>query len=490
MPGPVQAVWGGPAAVPPAAGQAARVAHPAARGRVRHLLAGAALLLAGLLPAAAPAAPATGAAAGKAAPDKAAGKPVGKANPAEPDLVLPAGALSESARDVLARTRPSVVQIKGFFGANSAQAFHGTGFAVGPGGLLLTNYHVVAELVAYPEKYRLEFRTPEGKTGKIAVLAIDVLHDLALVRAEAFDATPLNLARSIPAKGTRAYSIGFPLDVGLTITEGVSNGKVEDSFEARIHYSGAINGGMSGGPALNTAGEVIGINVSGYRDEQSVSFLVPAEHGRALLEHVPTEPLKPAEAKKEVGRQLRIHGADLLASFPGAFTTQTAAGYTLPGKLSGFVDCNASGDTTADQPVQTERIFCGAKAGLYVQENLRSGDLRFQHFVLTTAKLDAWRFAHHLQNISGPAGGGGNREHVGPFACKGSTVKLHGFDAGLVVCTRGYRKFEGLYDINARLVSLNEPKRGFASRLAMTGVDFTAGMAFVRRYVEAMQWQP
>ena len=427
----------------------------------------------------------TGAAGAKGGPD-----PKGPAAKGAELELPPAAALSESARDVLARTRPSVVQIKGFFGGNSAQAFHGTGFAVGPGGLLLTNFHVVAELVAYPDKYRLEYRTPEGKTGAIAVLAIDVLHDLALVRAAGFDAAPLALAANTPAKGARAYSIGFPLDVGLTITEGVSNGKVEDSFESRIHYSGAINGGMSGGPALNSAGEVIGINVSGYRDEQSVSFLVPAEHGRALLEHVPAQPLKPADAKKEVGRQLRIHGAALLDSFPGKLVTQTAAGYVLPGKLSGFVDCSASGDTTADQPVQTERLFCAAKAALYVQENLRSGDLRYQHYVLTTTKLDAWRFAHRLQNMSGPAGGGGVREHVGPYACERSTVKLRDFDAGLVVCSRGYRKFEGLYDITARLVSLNQPKRGFASQLVMTGVDFGAGMAFVRRYVEAMQWQP
>ena len=42
--------------------------------------------------------------------------------------------LSESARDALARARPSVAQIKGFFGSNTAQAFHGTGFAVAPGG--------------------------------------------------------------------------------------------------------------------------------------------------------------------------------------------------------------------------------------------------------------------------------------------------------------------------------------------------------------------
>ena len=69
-------------------------------------------------------------------------------------------------------------------------------------------------------------------------------------------------------------------------------------------------------------------------------------------------------------------------------------------------------------------------------------------------------------------------------------MKLQGFDAGLLVCTRGYRKFDGLYDITVRVVSLNQPTRGFASHLDMLGVEFDAGMRFVRRYVEAMQWKP
>ena len=398
--------------------------------------------------------------------------------------------LSENARDVLTRVRPAIVQIKGFFGANTAQAFHGTGFAVAPNGVLLTNYHVVAEQVHFPEKYRLEYYTPEGRTGKITVLAIDVLHDLAVVRADGFASTPLALEAVVPAKGERAYSIGFPLDVGLTITEGVSNGRVEDSFDARIHYSGAINGGMSGGPALNAGGKVIGINVSGYRFEQLVSFLVPAEHARALIEKGLKAPISDRDAKKEVAVQLRAHSAQLLQSLDGAMVTEATAGYELPAKLKPFLACNASGDPSSDQPVQTERINCSAKAGLYVQQGMYSGDLKYSHYVLTTDKLDAWRFAQRLSSLSQASGSFGSRKHVGPFACKNSAVKLQGFDASLMVCVRNYRKFEGLYDITARVVSLNQPAKGFASHLDMYGVEFDAGMRFVRRYVEAMRWKP
>ncbi len=407
---------------------------------------------------------------------------------AEPEI--PAAPVSETARSTLANVRASVVQIKGLFGNNVAQAFHGTGFAVAPGGVLISNYHVVAEHVLYPDKYRLEYRTPDGATGKITVLAIDVEHDLSLLKAEKLNLPPLAFRTEIPNKGERAYSVGFPLDVGLTITEGVLNGKVEDSFDPRLHYSGAINGGMSGGPALDAGGKVIGVNVSGYRFEQLVSFLVPAEHAQLLAEHGKKQTLDLKQARKEVARQLRHHSDQLLTALDREFVTQKTAGYELPAKLDRFVDCNASGDTASESPTQSERIACSAKAGLYVQQNMYSGDLDFNHFVTTTTKLDPWRFARRI----GISGGVGNAfsmpKNVAPFACKSEVVRLNAMDADVVICTRAYRMFEGLYEISVRVLSLNHSMRSFSSNLQLNGVDFDAGMKFVNRYIRAIKWAP
>jgi S1-C subfamily serine protease len=123
---------------------------------------------------------------------------------------------------VLAQVRTAVIQIKSFFGSNTAQTSHGTGFAVKDGGTFITNDHVVADRVQYPGKYRLEYSTADGETGAITVLAVDLRHDLALVRAAGYAPQPLKLQTSSANKGDRAYSIGFSLDVGLTITEGIS----------------------------------------------------------------------------------------------------------------------------------------------------------------------------------------------------------------------------------------------------------------------------
>ena len=401
-----------------------------------------------------------------------------------------AATASTAARVILDRVRPSVIQIKGFFGTNTAEAFHGSGFAIGHRGVFVTNWHVVSEVVLYPEKYRLEYRTAAGATGRVTVRAIDVRHDLALVDAEGLAPPPLRLRPNAAIGGERAYSVGFPLDVGLTITEGISNGRVEDSFEPRVHYSGALNAGMSGGPGLDGAGNVIGVNVAGYRASQLVAFLVPAEHAVGLLAGASRPPLDVRQARDEVARQVRAHSDALLAALGPKLPTQNRHGYELPSKPAAFVECRAAGDPAPDQPVSVERIGCDAKSSLYLGRNLQPGGLSFQHQVFTTRTLDPWRFAHGMQAAKGSDDLFGSRRQLAPFACKQRNVELGGFTANATVCLRAYRKLDGIYDLHVRVVSKNGPRQGFLSSLIVTGVAPERALAFAKTYLDAMQWKP
>ena len=404
--------------------------------------------------------------------------------------VPPPAAASTAAQAILDRARPAMIQIKGFFGTNTAEAFHGSGFAVARGGVFITNWHVVSDAVLYPEKYRLEYRTPAGATGQVTVRAIDIRHDLALVEAHGFAPVALSLRPNVALKGERAFSVGFPLDVGLTITEGVSNGRVEDSFEPRIHYSGALNPGMSGGPGLDSSGNVIGVNVAGYFLSQLVAFLVPAEHAVALLARAQQAPLDTRRARAEVASQLRAHSEALLAALGSKLPTQNRQGYELPAKPAAFVECHATGDPAPDQPVHVERITCDAKSAVYLGRNLHTGGLTFQHEVLSTQTLDSWRFAHRLQETKTPYHTFGPPRQLAPFACTQHNVELNGFTANAIVCLRAYRKLDGIYDLNLRVVSKNGPKRGFVSSLSLTGVAADRAVAFARTYLDAMRWQP
>ncbi len=403
----------------------------------------------------------------------------------EPDV---AAAPSDIARRVLQQVRPAIIQVKGFFGANTGEAFHGTGFAVGEGGLFATNYHVVAEWVHEPDKYRLEYRTPENKTGAIDVLAIDVANDLALVRASGHAPEPLTLATGPSRKGIQAFAVGYPLDLGLTITQGVSNGDVEDAFTRRIHYSGALNGGMSGGPAVDARGDIIGVNVSAYVFSQLVSFLVPSEKVAALIARAPDAPPAPVALQAAVAGQMGAHGADLMARLTGPLTTELTLGYRLPARLASFIDCNADGDVEDDQPSRTTRIACSAKAGVYVRNGLSGGDVSYNHTVLSTQKLDAWRFYRQLSSMTGMAGRFGQRRHVGPYACKRGQLALKGFSADVVTCARAYRKLTGLFDFSVRVVSLDRPRVALVSQLDLYAIGFEGGHDFIRRYLGALEW--
>jgi serine protease Do len=405
------------------------------------------------------------------------------------DRLPVASSATETARSTLDRARPSVIQINGFSASNSAPSSHGTGFAVATGGYFITNYHVVSEHVQDPDKHRLEYKTPDGRSGPLRVLSVDVRNDLAIAVAADHAPDPLVFAEGAAGKGERAYSIGYPLDVGLTITEGVSNGHVDGQFVPRIHYSGALNGGMSGGPALNSTGQVIGVNVSHYRFQQSISFFVPAEQARALVAStlIASREAMPdgLALKAAVVAQAKSHGNALLQGLAGRVVTEVTAGYRLPSKLAPFVDCNANASTSATASVQSVRIACSAKAQIYLGQSLTTGKLVYAHTILTSAKLDPWRFAHRLS--PGQTHQAGNLKHVGPLACETKVVALKGFDADVSICTRAYRKLTGLYDLSLRVTSVSGAAHGFTSSLDMAGMDFDSGMAFIRHYLDAME---
>ena len=186
---------------------------------------------------------------------------------------LPAPPVSLSARKIYEQARPSLVQIRTLLKGRASQTSVGSGFFVTAQGHILTNFHVVSEAALKPERHDLVYVTADGREAPLAILQLDVLHDLALLRAgdagasagrpgRAFDALPFRPANEPLAQGERIYSLGNPLDVGFAFTQGTYNGLVARSFYPQIFFGGALSAGMSGGPALDDEGHVIGVNVA------------------------------------------------------------------------------------------------------------------------------------------------------------------------------------------------------------------------------------
>jgi S1-C subfamily serine protease len=216
---------------------------------------------------------------------------------------------SSTAERVSAGARPRLLQVRTLVAGTGEQSSFGSGFLVSADGLAVTNYHVVSRYGLNPSSYRLEYTAADGARGALQLLAIDVINDLAIVRTERqgwpfFEFDERTLEGGLP-NGERLYGLGNPHDLGFTIVEGTYNGLVKRRYDEQIHFTGAINSGMSGGPTVTSDLRVAGINVSVRRGSQLVSFLVPARFAAALIDHAREGQLSPStDLRAEISRQL------------------------------------------------------------------------------------------------------------------------------------------------------------------------------------------
>ena len=153
----------------------------------------------------------------------------------------------------------------------------GSGFLVAPQ-LLVTNLHVVegGEPVLAVGPARIP----------IKIVFTDAVNDLAVVSVgTSLTSTPLLLASGEVRPGEQVYTIGNPKGLEKTISQGIISGLRERDGRKLIQVTAPISHGSSGGPILNTKGEVVGVAVGMLEDGQNLNFAVPVAYVRALLAH-------------------------------------------------------------------------------------------------------------------------------------------------------------------------------------------------------------
>jgi serine protease Do len=205
-----------------------------------------------------------------------------------PPRPLPAAAATPTGdgQRIYERTRPLLLQVRTLLKTQDSQSSVGSGFLVDTSGLLVTNYHVVSQYALQPGRHRLVYAIRGRPAGRAATAGLRRGARPGLLRP--VDPAPLAGRGAVPlrpvadplARGARIFSLGNPLDVGFAVAEGSYNGPVERSFLRTLFFGGSLSPGMSGGPALDDQGRLIGVNVAARRDGEQVSFLVPAEHVR------------------------------------------------------------------------------------------------------------------------------------------------------------------------------------------------------------------
>lgn len=426
-------------------------------------------------------------------------------SPAPPAATIERAAdapVSATGERVYATARASLLQIRTIVAAANRQSSIGSGFLVDADGLAITNYHVVSQYALEPKTYQLEYTRPDGGKGALALLAIDVANDLAVVRVDGsdlphLDFEPRAIAGELP-RGERAFAMGNPLDLGFTIVEGTWNGLVEHSYNERVHFTGAINPGMSGGPAVDASTRVVGINVAKRLDGELVSFLVPAAKAAALLERARlVPPLDPAATRTEIARQLLDWQNGFYAALADKGLRNTAFGpYAAPESEATWFNCWAQ--TNAGQtPVpraQVDGSSCSTQGSLFIADDIDSGSAEITHAYVRSSQLDAFQFATFLSPYyrSATMTRSWSRKRLTPPQCHEAFVAAA--DTGApplraLWCARAYRDFDGLYDVSLTTVTQDRDREALVSRISMRGVSWDNALAFGRRFTGALAWK-
>lgn len=400
-------------------------------------------------------------------------------------------ALTDEAEDIYGLAHRHVVQVQVIDLATGKKTSIGSGFQFTPDGHIATNFHVVAEAVQAPKRFRVEYILHDSRVGRADILDVDVVHDLAIIHSRELPKTHLVLGHSDMARGAYIFSMGNPFDLGMSIVEGIYNGPMEDSLYRKILFSGSLNPGMSGGPALDREGKVIGINVATAGNE--ISFLVPVEHLEKLYAHVSTAPLAAAWNWQEYIREQLTQNQDqymkrLLDTPWESFEVGEA---NVPGEILSIFKCWGKSEDKESELYHYAHINCSTSDDIFLSPGFSTGRILYQYVWVKSKGLNSFRFYNLYERyfkFSNPYQNAGE-DDVTNFQCKNNFVNVGGRDAKVLWCTRQYKKFPNLYDINLALASTDRFDRGLLVEVVALGLGTANANNFVRKFMNAIQWQ-
>jgi hypothetical protein len=181
------------------------------------------------------------------------------------------------ASEIFKHAGPSVVLIQTYDDAGNV-AGEGSGFVITSDGRILTNFHVIQH--AKRATVRL---ANDDAYDKVYVMDVDRRKDIALLKIDAVNLVPLRLGNSSTSQiGEKVYTLGSPLGLQNTFSEGLLSGVRQLDGYKWFQLSAPISHGNSGGPVLSSSGDVIGIVVATVEEGQNLNFAIPIDYAAPM----------------------------------------------------------------------------------------------------------------------------------------------------------------------------------------------------------------
>ncbi len=406
-------------------------------------------------------------------------------------FILPP-AMALDSKQVYQQNENRVFQIRVLNRETGKKSSIGSGFIVGDGSQIATNYHVIGQVILEPETFYISYIDKDGQEGELKLLGLDVARDLALLGADDMLGDPVRMSE-LPPRGAPIFAMGNPLDLGLSIAVGTNGGILDQTDASRILFSGSLNPGMSGGPTFNDEGDVIGINVATARND--ISFIVPSRFLTDLIDQAGSSRFAADEdLRDEVARQVIAYEKNYIAQLlQNDWPNLDMRHFSLPGVVSPTVRCwDNSAKLSAIARYRRFQIRCANQNHVYLDEdNNFVGDLVYEYFWLESDELNAIQFYNLYENLNkDQIESKLTRDVVSNFNCRTWFVDVSAQEFKANLCRREYVEYRGLSDVLFTAAMTGHARQGFFITMIMTGVEFESTLPLIQRFLETTQWKP
>lgn len=397
----------------------------------------------------------------------------------------------EQAGAIFKQWAPSLYQIRLIDNVSGEKSSIGSGFQITADGLIATNYHVISGFAQAPQKYKIQYLDHQGNKGELSLESVDVINDLALVkRSIDGEMSFFTIADDAPLKGEELFSLGNPHDLGMIVVPGTYNGLKKETFNDKIHFTGSVNSGMSGGPVVNKAAQVVGINVATSGNQ--IGFLVPHDKLAKLFREY--KKAKPESIEAQMAKQLMANQEELIGTLLDSdWQAKELGPAIIPTVDVPFIRC--WGDSNADKPealIFTAMATCSLDEDTFIDNQFFTGMIEMQFQYMETEKVSDLKFYHLYQRQISHASAGNkvSKEDVTEFKCHHDIVapSSQGINNKSILCTRNYKKFPELYDVLYLGLSIDRDTQSLISHFTIAGVSKPMALAFTEQFMESVSW--